>query len=351
MATIERTIIPWAWYSDPEIYRLEQERIFGRTWQYVARLDQVAEPGQLVTGRAGQVPIVVARARDGVLRAFVNVCRHRGHILCEGEERRETIQCPYHAWTYGLDGTLRRAPRADGQPGFDAGALSLLPVSVDTWGPFVFVNPDAEAAPLAETLGELPQLVAAAGVDVDTLVFHSRSGREYEANWKVCVENYLECYHCQIAHPGFAQVMDTSEDAYLLEQSRLYSSQYGPVKGAQPGGFDPSGEVPRGEFHMLFPGTPINILPGHPNISIGPIVPLAPERTHRWLDYFFAPDTPADWIEEMLAFDTQVGIEDTSLVESVQAGVRSGAVESGVLVRSETLIGHFQRLVADALAP
>jgi phenylpropionate dioxygenase-like ring-hydroxylating dioxygenase large terminal subunit len=349
MATVERTTLPWAWYSDADVFRLEQEQVFARTWQYAARLDQVAEPGQLVATRAGHVPVVVARARDGALRAFVNVCRHRGFLLCEGEERRETIQCPYHAWTYDLDGTLRRAPRADREPGFDPSTLSLLPVAVDTWGPFVFVNPDADASPFAETLGELPSLVAAAGVDVDALVFHHRAESDYEANWKVCVENFLECYHCQVAHPGFAKVVDVSEDAYRLVESRWYSSQFGPVRGAQPGGFDPTGEVARGEFHLLFPGTTINVMPGHPNVSIGPVVPLAVERTHRWLDYFFAPDAPADWIDEMLAFDTQVGVEDRVLVERVQAGVRSRTVETGVLVRSEALIAHFQRLLREQL--
>jgi choline monooxygenase len=342
-------MLPWAWYSDPEIYRLEQECVFSRRWQYAARLDQVAEPGQLVAIEAGRVPVVVARARDGVLHGFVNVCRHRGYLLCEGEDRRETIQCPYHAWTYDLDGTLRRAPRADQEPGFDPSGLSLLPVSVDTWGPFVFVNPDPEAAPLAETLGELPALVAAAGVDVDTLRFHRRGATDYEANWKICVENFLECYHCQVAHPGFSKVIDVSESAYLLEESRWFSSQYGPVKGAQPGGFDPTGDVARGEFHFLFPGTTINIMPGHPNISIGPVIPVEPERTRRHLDYFFAPDTPAAWIEEMYAFDNQVGAEDKLLVERVQAGVRSSVAETGTAVRSEALIGHFQRLLADAL--
>jgi choline monooxygenase len=349
MATVARTMLPWAWYSDPETYRLEQERVFARTWQYAARLDQVAEPGQVVATRAGHVPVVIARTRSGELRAFVNVCRHRGFLLCEGEQRRETIQCPYHAWTYDLDGSLRRAPRAEREPGFDPSELSLKSVRVETWGPFVFVNPDPDAGLLGETLGELPAMVAAAGVDVDALVFHQRSEAEYEANWKICVENFLECYHCQVAHPGFSTVVDVSEDAYRLEESPWFSSQFGPVKGAQPNGFDPAGEIARGEFHLLFPGTVINIMPGHSNVSIGPVMPLEPERTYRWLDYYFAPGTPPDWIEEMLAFDQQVGLEDRVLVEGVQQGVRSGMVETGVVVQSERLISHFQRLLGDAL--
>ena len=105
--------LPWSWYEDPEQARRERHLIFRRAWQYAGRLDQVAEPGSFFTCDAGGIPLVVVRDREGTLRAFVNVCRHRGSLVCEGEGRRETLQCPYHAWTYGLDGSLRAAPRAD----------------------------------------------------------------------------------------------------------------------------------------------------------------------------------------------------------------------------------------------
>ncbi len=342
--------IPWAWYSDPAVLSLERERIFRRTWQYAGRVDQVAEPGAYFTVDAGGVPVVVVRGRDGELRAFLNVCRHRGSLVCEGEGTRRTLQCPYHAWTYELDGSLRSAPRADREPGFDRSELGLVPVAADTWGPFVFVNPDAGAEPLAGTLGELPRLVAEAGIDVDALRFLRRSTSELDANWKVCAENYLECYHCQVAHPGFTQVVDVSEDAYRLEEGRWFSSQYGPVKQQWSGAFDPSGEIARGQFHFLWPNLTINVMPGRANLSLGPIVPVGPERTARFLDDVVGPDVDEAWIEEMLAFDEQVGREDTVLVERVQRGVRSGALEHGhLLAGSERLIAHFGRLLVDAL--
>jgi len=210
--------LPYDWYVDSAVLRLEQERIFARSWQYAARLDQVAEPGQLTTAWAGSLPVLLARGRDDELRGFVNVCRHRGHILCDGDARRETIQCPYHAWTYGLDGALRSAPRSDREPGFDTSGLGLAPVSVDTWGPFVFVDPDPDAPPLADHLGELPDLLAADGIDVAALRFHARAeSDEYACNWKICVENFLECYHCAVAHPSLSKVLDVSPDAYGLE--------------------------------------------------------------------------------------------------------------------------------------
>jgi phenylpropionate dioxygenase-like ring-hydroxylating dioxygenase large terminal subunit len=343
--------LPWSWYVDADVLRLEQERVFRRRWQYAARTDQVAEAGQYVATRAGDVPVVLVRAADEQLRGFVNVCRHRGSLVCEGHGRRETLQCPYHAWTYDLDGSLRTAPRSDREPGFDRSRLSLLPVAVDTWGPFVFVNPDVAAAPLGETLGELPELIAAAGIDLDGLVFHHRTESEYAANWKLCSENFLECYHCQVAHPGFSKVVDVAADAYRLQADRWFSSQFGPVREQPRGDFDPSGEIEEGQFHLLFPNTTINVMPGRANVSIGPVIPLEAERTYRFLDYFFAPDADEGWIESMIAFDDQVGSEDRALVERVQVGVRSGLLDSGnLLPESERLIAHFQALLLEALA-
>jgi choline monooxygenase len=347
----DRRTLPYDWYSDPAVLRLEQERVFRRTWQYAARADQVAEPGSFCTADAGGTPIVIVRDQEGTLRGFVNVCRHRGSLVCEGEGRRETLQCPYHAWTYNLDGALRSAPRSDREPGFDKESLGLRPVLVDTWGPFVFVNPDIEGSRLAETLGELPDVVAASGLDLDGLRFLERSTSEYEANWKVCCENYLECYHCQVAHPGFSKVVDVSVDAYVLEESRLFSTQYGPVREAWKGDFDPRGPIARGQFHFLWPNLTINIMPGHPNLSIGPVVPAGPEQTSRFLDYFAGPDVDEGWIRDMREFDAQVGAEDTVLVERVQRGVRSGGLDHGrLMLESERLIAHFQGLLLDALA-
>jgi choline monooxygenase len=347
--------LPWSWYTDPTVLQLERERIFRRFWQYVGRTDEVAEPGSFSATRVGEIPVVLVRDEEDTLRAFLNVCRHRGSILCDGAGRRSTLQCQYHAWTYGLDGRLVSAPRSAREGGIDTGELHLLPLRVDTWGPFVFVNPDPDAGPLADFLEDVPERIAAAGVDVDALRFLQRSESELEANWKISAENFLECYHCPVAHPGFSAVMDVSPDSYLLETNGFRMSQTGPPRPEQrphPGGsYDTAGEVERGQFHLLFPSTVINVMPGRANFSIGPIVPLAPERTYRHLDYFVAPDAPDAWVEEMLAFDAEVGAEDTRLVERVQQGVRSGLVADGrLLPESERLVAHFQALVVDALA-
>jgi choline monooxygenase len=342
----ETRTLPYDWYVEPAVLRLEQERIFRRVWQYVGRTDQAAGPGAFFAGRAGDVPVVVVRQRDGGLRAFVNVCRHRGSLVCEGEGRRETLQCPYHAWTYDLDGSLRSAPRAELEDGFDRDELGLVPVAVGSWGPFVFVNPDRDAVALEETLGELPSLLAAGGIDVDALRFHHRIESAYDANWKVCCENYLECYHCQVAHPGFSGVVDVGRDAYVLDESPWFSSQFAEVREQPRGEYHPDGPVARGQFHFLFPNVTINVLPGRPNLSIGPVVPAGVERTERFLDYFFAEGEDEAWIAELLEFDDEVGREDTVLVERVQRGLRSGMLDHGRLMAdAERLVAHFDRLV------
>ncbi|MGZ8687126.1 MAG: SRPBCC family protein [Gaiellaceae bacterium] len=185
---------------------------------------------------------------------------------------------------------------------------------------------------------------------MDTLEFHARADGEYEANWKVCAENYLECYHCAVAHPSFSKAIDVAPEAYTLDEHPTFSSQYGPAKNGGGGVYDASGEVERGQFHFLFPNTTINVMPGCGNISIGPIVPLTAERTHRFLDYFFAPGTDEAWIADYLELDSQVGREDRALVERVQEGMRSRMIAEGALMPvSERLIAHFERLVVDAL--
>ena len=163
---------PWSWYSDPAVLALEYEAIFGNAWHYVGRL---GETGDVVPGWAGRVPVVIANGDGGEERAFVNVCRHRGSVVVEEAGNRKTLQCPYHAWTYDLDGSLRAAPRSERED-VNLSDVSLAPVRLEGWGPFRFVNLDDEAPSLAELLGDIPERIAAGGLEVDELVFHHRAG-------------------------------------------------------------------------------------------------------------------------------------------------------------------------------
>ncbi len=347
--------LPAAWYADDAVQLLERERIFASTWAYAGPAAWVTEPGSYFAAQIGTTPIGIVRGADGVLRGLVNVCRHRGHLVLEGTGCRATLQCPYHAWTYDLDGSLLRAPRSDREPGFDPTGLSLAPISVGTWGPFVFANPSPDAAPLEEWLGDIPAIVAQSGLDVDAIRFHSHHEWPIEANWKIVLENFLECYHCPTAHPGFSKVIDVSPDAYLLQVYPTFSSQIGPVRASALEGngrspYTPAGDVIQAQFHFLFPSTTINIAPGIPNISMERYLPTGLRETTEVTDYYFGAGVSEQEIEELVAWDTQVAEEDVSLVQSVQRGLESGAVPQGRLMpESEQLIADFQRRVHDAL--
>ena len=337
--TISSTL-PFSWYTDEEQLRRERTKIFARSWQYAGRSADISQPGSYLTTDAAGIPVLVTRDDDGELRAFINVCRHRGAVLAEGCEARSSIQCHYHAWTYGLDGALRAAPRSDREPGFDRTDWSLLPASVSAWGPFLFVNPDPQARPLVEQLGALPEILAR-DIAVDDLVFHSRVEFDAAANWKVVAENFLECYHCATAHPAFSDQVDVHPDRYVLEAHPTFGAQFCKSRAT----------AERGQFHLLYPSTGINVFPGPANLSIGPIHPNGPNRTVRYLDYFFGPDVDEEWRQEFFAFDDQVGREDRALVESVQRGMSAGLLDHGrLLLEAEPLLAAFQSWVREQVA-
>ncbi len=330
--------LPWEWYVSPDVLRREQELVFRSAWQYAGPIEWVSQRGERFPCRAGAAPVIVVRDRAGTLRAFLNVCRHRGSEIVKERGCRETLQCPYHAWTYDLDGSLRSAPRSEREESFDPGQLGLRPVLVDTWGPLVFVNTDLDAASLAESLGRLPHVI-----DPTALVFRERSEFELGANWKVAVENYLECYHCPVAHKGFSALVDVDPDAYRLEVSDRLLSQYGERRRAGAG-------EPGCQFHLVWPALKVIVYPGATNLSIGPVWPTGPERTAGFLDYFFGADVPEQTMRELIEFDDQVGREDRELVESVQRGLGSGLIDHGrLLLDSELLIDAFQARLAAVL--
>lgn len=350
-ATAGRDTNPWSWYIDPAIAALEHERIFRREWQYAGHLGDLQGPGSYVVSPTGPVPILLTLDGDGVLRGFINVCRHRGAIMATGAARRGTVQCPYHAWTYGLDGCLRAAPRSSEDAAFDADHLGLVPVSVDTWGPFVFANPDPDAEPLAEALGDLPAVCAELGMDVDGLRFRRRVRYEINANWKIAVENYLECYHCPVNHPGLVQVIDERRLELVARDRR--TSQIAPVHARTLAGDGPI-EMPAqagvAHNHLSFPNLKVNVLPGYPNLSIGPLWPTGARTCAGYLDYWFGDDVDERWIDQVFTFDDQVGAEDTALVEAAQRGSTTGGIDHGwVLGGAEALIGHFQEYLRERL--
>ncbi len=191
----EAGMLPPRVFHDPAVFAFEQDRWFARDWLCVGRAEQAATPGGYFLVRPGGENVIVLRGADGVLRAFYNVCRHRGSTLLEEPcGAVSKILCPYHAWVYDVDGSLRRARHTEGLSGFDPAANGLVPVRCETWQGFVFVSLDPAAPPLTGWLGDLPEHFAR--FDLAALRRIRRISYDVAANWKVIAENYSECYHC-----------------------------------------------------------------------------------------------------------------------------------------------------------
>jgi phenylpropionate dioxygenase-like ring-hydroxylating dioxygenase large terminal subunit len=191
------TLPPWC-YTSETFYRREVERIFRKVWNFVGHVSQVGEPGDYFALTFACVPVIILRDLAGTLRAFANTCRHRGSALLEGSGNCRAIVCPYHSWTYALDGALRAAPEMKETIGFDTADVGLIPLRLDTWGGFLFLCFDAEAPGLSHYLGDLPDRVAAYGLE--DMVCARRKEFMIECNWKLFVENAKESYHIATVH-------------------------------------------------------------------------------------------------------------------------------------------------------
>lgn len=341
------------WYTDPLVFAQEKTRIFRNTWQYVGLLEQVTSPGTFVTCTLADIPLIITRDEEGTLRALVNVCRHRGaEVVREECGHRSAFQCHYHGWTYNLKGELRSAPGMKYEEHFDKTQFSLPGVQIAAWGPLLFATLNKNAAPLSSVLGELPDLLLATGVNLNSLKRRQRQIYEVQANWKVVVDNYLECYHCPIAHPGFSALIDTNN--YTVHEYEFFSTQGGPQKAnAHPEKvpkFNKSGVVSDGFFAYLWPNFTLNLYPGPGSLSLNLFLPLAVDKTLAIFDYLFADEVSQNDQEHFGQFIDQVQREDIVLCESVQRGLSSGYFEQGTLMlHQEKALRHFQRLVSRAL--
>ena len=203
------TLPGWA-YTDPAILAAEADRVFFRTWQYAGAAQELAKSGDYFTARVLNQSVLVMRGRDGTIRGFYNVCQHRAHELLDGRGNARVVKCPYHAWSYGDDGSLRTARGAERQPGFEPARFCLKPVRVEVFaGKFVFYNLDPDATPMSELAPDLAAELSAEIPQFDALVpAESVPARPMAANWKVVLDNFHECFHCGPAHPAFSDMLD-----------------------------------------------------------------------------------------------------------------------------------------------
>ena len=344
------TTIPARWYLDPAMLRIEQERIFYRTWQLVGRIEQVRKAGDFFTCAVLDEPLVVTRATDGGLHAFYNVCRHRAGPVAIGAGTRKSLQCRYHGWTYDLDGRLITTPEFDGVRCFEKAQNGLVPVRVETWGPFVFVNLDDAAPALQTFLGAIPDETS--DLPLERMGFYKRVDYEIACNWKVYVDNYLEGYHIPMAHPGLFKEIDYN--AYRVETARFYSKQHAPIR-AKPDSLyrrnlEPDAQA-RALYYWVFPNLMLNIYPD--NVQINIILPLGPDRTVTIFEWYVLDvDRPevADDFARSFAFSDLVQQEDIEVCEAVQKGLRSRSYDVGRFsVLRENGVHHFHALVNEFL--
>ncbi|HEU5050913.1 MAG TPA: aromatic ring-hydroxylating dioxygenase subunit alpha [Gemmatimonadales bacterium] len=335
--------IPSAWYTDPRFEHPEREWIFARTWQGIGHAGQVARPGEHFIASIAGEPVIVVRGKDGILRAFFNVCRHRGGPLALEDGCANALQCKYHGWTYLLDGTLRGVPAMDRTELFDRKDFGLIPIRVETWEGLVFVNLDAGAAPLESFVAGIAARIAP--IRLGALHFARRAVYEVRCNWKVYVDNFLEGYHVPYVHPELAKLYDYSR--YVTEVYEWYSLQHSPLTGDNLYSRDGGGEA---FYYCIFPNFMLNILPGRLQTNL--VLPLGHDRCRVVFQYFYDDVSGAGAsrrIEEDVAYSDAVQQEDIGICERVQEGLASRAYDRGRFsVKYEAGVHHFQELVRAA---
>ena len=342
-------------YTDPAWFAVEQNAIFAKSWQWVCHVEKVREPGQYVTATIAGRSIVVLRDREGVLRAFYNVCKHRAHELLEGEGTANHIMCPYHAWVYRLDGGLHRAPHTESLVGFNKDEICLDAVRVEAFCGFIYVNLDSNAAPLAEQSGDLGREIMYWAPEVEELTFGHRLTYDIKSNWKNVVDNFLECYHCPTAHKDFCTLVDM--DTYKVTTHGMYSSHMADAGQNANSAYDVSNAaVKTHAVWWMYPTTCIMRYPGRPSMIILNIIPMGPDRTLETYDFYLVDQTPDEAEKEAIRYlDEVLQVEDIGLVESVQRGMATPAFDQGRIVhdpegsgKSEHAVHHFHGLVLDA---
>ncbi|MBF8170058.1 aromatic ring-hydroxylating dioxygenase subunit alpha [Streptomyces olivaceus] len=358
--------LPGRYYTDPEVFRQEQRHVFEAMWFCAVRAADLERPGAFRTVQVGRENVLVARTRTGGLRAFLNVCRHRGARLCleESGEVRRTLQCPYHAWTYDLDGRLVAAPNLTKMPDVDRSEYGLVEVALREWLGYAWVCLAEEPPSFEETvcgavverLGD-PAAVEAYGTE--SLALGRRVRYEVRANWKLIVENFMECYHCATIHPELTDVLPEFADGYAAQYYVGHGAEFGDevrgftVDGSQ--GFGRLPEVPDGRDRRYYavtvrPTVFVNLVPDH--VILHRMFPLAEDRTVVECDWLYAPEVVASGadLSKSVELFHRVNTQDFAACERTQPAMASRAYRAGgVLVPTEHHIGMFHQWLLDRL--
>jgi choline monooxygenase len=338
--------IPAPWYFDPRIENLERDSVFAANWQVVGRADQVSQPGQFFTIDVNRDPLLIARGDDGKLRAFYNVCRHHAAaVVPEASGSARQFRCPYHGWTYTNDGALKGMVEFEGVCNFDRKDNGLVPVRVDTWENFVFVNLAGAAPPLHEFLGKVPSLVAPLKI-TEKLHYFDRRIYTLKCNWKVYVDNYLDGgYHVPHAHKGLSSVVEYTK--YTIENFERSCLQSSPLDASTAADSAISATRQGHAFYLwIYPNFMINAYSGVMDTNL--VLPLGVDQCAVIFDYYFADisSAAASHNQDSIKVSEKVQDEDMAICDSVQRGLASRAYLAGRLsVRREAGEHLFHRLL------
>ena len=342
-------------YINPSWHNTDLKLIISRTWQWVCHTEKLRDPGSYITIDIANQPIMIIRNDKRLLKAFYNVCQHRAHKLIDGEGLTNRIACPYHAWTYNLDGKLIRAPHTEKLDQFELEDICLNEVQVEEFCGFIFVNLDKKAPSLKKQSENLESEIKHWAPDIDRLTFGHRLTYDIKSNWKNVVDNFLECYHCPTAHKDFCELVDM--ETYKVTTYGIYSSHMAEAGNSPNAAYDvSSATVKTHAVWWLWPTTCLMRYPGRSSMIVLNIIPAGPDRTLETYDFFLETPEPNEMeLDSIRYLDEVLQVEDINIVESVQRGMNTPAFTQGRIVndpegsgKSEHAVHHFHGLVLDA---
>ncbi len=355
----EATAMPPSVYTSESFLARERERLFRQEWICVGRASALATPGDYVTADIAGQPVMVVRGRDGVLRALSNVCLHRMSTLLEGAGNVRAITCPYHAWSYNLDGTLRGAPEMQHTPGFRREGYRLPAIRLEEWLGWVYVTLNAQAVPVAERLEPLRKLIAHFGLEDYTETF--RETHVWDTNWKLLAENYMESYHLPICHRATVGPYTGLGEVDCPEGDPAFNIHWFPKEeGLAIGNAHPSNKRLRGAQRKtsalvsIYPSHFITLTPGY--FWYLSLQPQGVGKVHMIFGGGFAPEfmtdpRAAEYNDTLKRLLDEVNIEDRGCTEKVFRGVNAGLARAGHLCHLERPIYDFARYIASRTGP
>ena len=339
--------LPMASYRDATWLAREREAILDKSWYYIGVTHNLANPGDVITGHAGSVPVLISRGRrDGELHAVVNVCRHRGYPVCQKDGNHSVLSCPYHGWTYELDGTLRKAPGTNGE--FDKSEISLPRLRMETWGPMVFVSPDPQATSLADHFPDFTAIVSLRdfNLDPDAYVFHRRYQSAIRANWKIWYDNTLECFHCPHVHGASfndAYAVDPADYECLIKD-RLVSYFFPP----KPQRSSNQLQVTWNKHMHLFPG--FFVTQQDDIMLVHQMRVIDENTTHVFWDILAEKGADLERVERWCAIWEETLEEDKRAVETVHASINELTFTANrYATEREPVPQHINRWIIEAL--